>query len=126
MGTIRYMSPEQVAGKSGLVDQRTDVYSLGITLYELATLHEAFEGADRQAFLRWISDEEPRPPRQINPAIPVDLETILLKAISKSPQDRYATAKELADDLRHFIEGEPVLARRAGLADRAAKVGEAA
>ncbi len=121
MGTIRYMSPEQVSGKSNLVDQRTDVYSLGITLYELATLREAFEGSDRQAFLRWISDQEPAPPRQVNPAIPVDLETILLKAIAKAPHDRYTTAKDLADDLAHFIEGKPVLARRAGLGDRAAK-----
>ena len=121
MGTIRYMSPEQVAGKSGLIDQHTDIYSLSITLYELVTLREAFEGSDRQAFLRWISDEEPRLPRQVNPAIPVDLETILLKAISKSPQDRYTTAKEMADDLRHFLEGEPILARRASVADRATK-----
>jgi serine/threonine protein kinase/Flp pilus assembly protein TadD len=121
MGTIRYMSPEQVAGKSSLIDARTDIYSLGITLYELATLHEAFAGSDRQAFLRWISDEEPRPPRQINPSIPLDLETILLKAISKTPQDRYATAQEMAEDLRHFIEGKPVLARRASLTDRAFK-----
>ena len=124
MGTIRYMSPEQVAGNSALVDQRTDVYSLGITIYELITLREAFDGADRQAFLRWISDEEPRPPRQINASIPVDLETIVLKAIAKSPQDRYTTAREFADDLRHFLEGKPVLARRAGLTDRTAKWGK--
>jgi serine/threonine protein kinase/Flp pilus assembly protein TadD len=121
MGTARYMSPEQVAGRSGVVDHRTDIYSLGITLYELATLKEAFEGANRQEFFRRIAEEEPRTPRQINPAIPTDLETILLKAIAKSPQDRYPSAKELADDLKHFLDGEPVLARRASLADRAAK-----
>ncbi len=106
LGTVRYMSPEQVAGKPGAVDPRSDVYSLGITLYELATLQDAFAGSDRQAFLRWITEEEPQPPRQLNPAIPVDLETILLKAIAKSAQDRYLTAKELADDLRRFLEGE--------------------
>ena len=121
MGTIRYMSPEQVAGKPGLIDHRTDIYSLGITLYELATLREAFVGADRQSFQRWISDEEPRSPRLLNPAIPVDLETILLKAVSKSAGDRYASAKELADDLRRFLEGKPIAARRAGPAERTAK-----
>ncbi|MGO9114015.1 MAG: protein kinase domain-containing protein [Thermoguttaceae bacterium] len=121
LGTVRYMSPEQVAGKPNMVDPRTDVYSLGITLYELATLHEAFAGSDRQAFLRWISEEEPRPPRQVNRAILIDLETILLKAIAKSAQDRYLTAKELADDLRRFLEGESILARRANLWDRAGK-----
>ncbi len=121
MGTVRYMSPEQVSGKSGVVDERTDVYSLGVTLYELTTLEEAFDGASRQEFFRQILQEEPRTPRQINPAIPVDLETILLKAIAKSPQDRYPTAKELAEDLKHFLEGRPILARRASLADRAAK-----
>ena len=121
MGTARYMSPEQVSGRSGVVDQRTDVYSLGVTLYELTTLAAAFDGANRQEFYRRILEEEPRTPRQINPAIPVDLETILLKAMAKSPQDRYSTAKELAEDLKHFLEGEPVLARRASLADRAAK-----
>ena len=121
LGTVRYMSPEQVAGKPGAVDPRSDVYSLGITLYELATLQDAFAGSDRQAFLRWITEEEPQPPRQLNPAIPVDLETILLKAIAKSAQDRYLTAKELADDLRRFLEGESILARRANLWDRAGK-----
>jgi len=121
LGTIRYMSPEQAAGNAALVDHRTDVYSLGITLYELATLRDAFDGSDRQAFLRWIAEEEPRAPRRLNPAIPVDLETILLKSIAKLPQDRYATAAALADDLRHFLDGRPVLARRAGLADRAGK-----
>jgi serine/threonine protein kinase len=121
LGTLRYMSPEQVAGKPGMVDPRTDVYSLGITLYELATFEEAFSGADRQAFVRWIAEGEPRPPRQVNPAIPVDLETILLKAIAKAAQDRYQTAQELADDLRRFLVGESILARRASLRDHAAK-----
>ncbi|MCE5269424.1 MAG: serine/threonine-protein kinase [Planctomycetaceae bacterium] len=121
MGTARYMSPEQVAGRPGAVDHRTDVYSLGITLYELATLTEAFDGANRQEIYRRIADEEPRRPRQANPAIPIDLETILLKAIAKLPSERYSTAHELADDLRRFLANEPVSARRASLRDRAAK-----
>lgn len=121
MGTVRYMSPEQAAGSSGVVDQRTDVYSLGITLYELLTLREAFDCADRQSFLRRISHEEPRPPRRVNPAVPPDLETIVLKATAKSPQRRYTTAGELAEDLRRFLEGKPTLARRPTIADRAGK-----
>lgn len=121
LGTVRYMSPEQAAGQSSLVDHRTDVYSLGITLYELLTLQDAFDVADRQEFLRRIADEEPRPPRRINPAVPVDLETIVLKAIAKLPQQRYATAAEMAEDLRRFLRGEPLLARRPTLSDRAGK-----
>jgi tetratricopeptide (TPR) repeat protein len=121
LGTLRYMSPEQVAGKPGMVDGRSDVYSLGVTLYELTTLREAFPGGDRETLLARIAQDEPLAPRQINRAIPADLETILLKAIAKSPTDRYLSAKDLADDLRRFLEGKAVLARRAGLVDRAGK-----
>ncbi len=121
LGTLRYMSPEQAAGRSSLVDQRTDVYSLGVTLYELLTLRDVFEGTDRQELLRRIEHDEPRLPRRIDPAIPVDLETIVLKAISKSRDQRYATAEELADDLRRFLEGKPTLARRPTPVDRAVK-----
>jgi serine/threonine protein kinase/tetratricopeptide (TPR) repeat protein len=121
LGTLRYMSPEQVAGKPAIVDGRSDVYSLGVTLYELATLREAFPDGDRETLLARIAQEEPRSPRKINRAIPADLETILLKAIAKSPADRYLSAKDLADDLRRFLEGKAVLARRAGLMDRAGK-----
>jgi serine/threonine protein kinase/Tfp pilus assembly protein PilF len=123
VGTLRYMSPEQAAGRAAAIDERTDVYSLGIALYELLTLRDAFEGSDRQELLRRIDTEEPLPPRRINPAIPIDLETIILKAISKSRETRYATAKEFADDLRRFLEGKPTLARRPTLPERLAKWG---
>lgn len=121
IGTLRYMSPEQAVGRSAAIDERTDVYSLGITLYELLTLRDALEGPDRQEVLRRIAEEEPPAPRRLNPAIPVDLETIVLKAISKSRDGRYTTARELADDLRRFLEGKPTLARRPTLLDRAGK-----
>src|SRR5262245_57768471 len=104
MGTLRYMSPEQGLARHGLVDHRTDVYSLGATLYELLTGRPAVEGQDRQEILKRITDEEPRPPRSHNRAIPVDLETIVLKALTKEPAERYATAKDLAEDLRRFLE----------------------
>ena len=103
LGTLRYMSPEQALAKRVVVDHRSDIYSLGVTLYELLTLQPAFAGDDRQELLRQIAFEEPRKPRQINARIPQDLETIILKAIEKNPADRYATAQELADDLRRFL-----------------------
>ncbi len=100
LGTLRYMSPEQALAKRGYLDHRTDIYSLGATLYELLTLRPAIDGQDRQEVLRKIAQDEPTPPRRLNPAIPRELETILLKAMSKEPGSRYATAQELADDLR--------------------------
>jgi serine/threonine protein kinase/Flp pilus assembly protein TadD len=121
IGTLRYMSPEQAMAKRGLLDQRTDIYSLGATLYELATLEPAFGGSDRQELLRQIAFEEPKPPRRLNRAVPVDLETILLKALAKEPSGRYATAQEMADDLRRFLADEPVLARRPTFLQKAAK-----
>jgi serine/threonine protein kinase len=123
VGTLQYMSPEQAGGRSGLIDPRTDVYSLGVTLYEFLTLRPAFEGSDRQVLVRRILEDEPTRPRRINPSIPLDLETIVLKAISKNREERYATAQELADDLRRFREGMPTHARRPTLAGRIAKWG---
>ena len=120
VGTLRYMSPEQAAGKSALLDERTDVYSLGITLYELLTLCSAFEGSDRQEVLHRIANEDPIAPRELNPAIPVDLETVVLKAVSKLPELRYANARELADDLQRVLDGKPTMARRPTLLLRAA------
>jgi tetratricopeptide (TPR) repeat protein len=121
LGTLRYMSPEQAMGKRVVIDHRTDVYSLGATLYEVLTLQPAYSGNDRQELLRQIGFEEPRPLRKINKAIPAELETIVLKAMEKSPADRYATAQELADDLRNWLEDRPIRARRPSLQQMAAK-----
>jgi WD40 repeat protein/serine/threonine protein kinase len=123
LGTLRYMSPEQALAKRVPLDHRTDIYSLGVTLYELLSLQPAFPERDRQELLRQIAFEEPRPPRQLNRAIPWELETIVLKAIAKNPSERYAEAKALADDLRRFLEDKPIQARRPTLAQRARKWG---
>jgi len=114
VGTLRYMSPEQALAKRVVVDHRTDVYSLGATLYELLTLEPVFAGRDRQELLRQIAFEEPRRPRQRNRAIPHELETIVLKALEKNPAERYATAQELGDDLQRLLEDKPIRARRPG------------
>lgn len=121
LGTIRYMSPEQAQAKRVPIDHRTDIYSLGVTLYELLTLTPAFPSSDRHMLLRQIASEEPRPLRRLDPTIPGELETIVGKAIAKNPGDRYGTAQELADDLRRFLEDKPILAKPPGLLERAAK-----
>lgn len=121
IGTVRYMSPEQALAKRVLIDHRTDVYSLGITLYELLTLEPGYSGNDRQELLRQIAFEEPRPPRRLNGAIPAELETIILKAMAKNPSERYATARELADDLGRFLEDRPIQARRPTVLQRTNK-----
>jgi eukaryotic-like serine/threonine-protein kinase len=112
VGTFRYMSPEQALARRGVVDHRSDVYSLGVTLYELLTLRPAFPGDDPREILRKVASEDPPPPRRINPAVPPELETVVLKALAKEPRERYATAQELADDLRRWLDDRPVLARR--------------
>jgi serine/threonine protein kinase len=89
VGTLRYMSPEQASAKRVLIDHRTDIYSLGVTLYELLSLEPAFCGEDRQELLRQISFEEPRSPRRVNKRIPAELETIVLKAMEKNPAERH-------------------------------------
>jgi serine/threonine protein kinase len=121
VGTLRYMSPEQALGGGAVVDQRTDLYSLGVTLYELLTLRPAFVGQDRAELLRQIASEEPCPPGRVNQGLPRDLETVVLKAMAKAPAERYATAQELADDLERFLSDVPVRARRPTPAQRAAK-----
>src|SRR2546428_1635814 len=103
LGTLRYMSPEQALGKRIPIDHRTDVYSLGATLYELLTLQPAFDGKDRQELLRQVAFDEPSLPRKVRRDIPHELETIVLKAMEKNPAERYATAQELADDLRRWL-----------------------
>ena len=117
-GTLRYMSPEQALGRRALVDRRTDVYSLAATLYELLALSPVIAGADRQEILRRIAVEEPVPIRRVNAAVPIDLATIVTKALSKEPSNRYETAWRLADDLRLYLEGKPIAARRVGPAAR--------
>jgi serine/threonine protein kinase/Flp pilus assembly protein TadD len=121
LGTLRYMSPEQALAKRVVVDHRTDIYSLGATLYELLTLRPVFDGEDRQVLIRQISFDEPKPLRRIKPQIPVELETILLKALRKNPADRYASAQDLADDLRCFIEHKPIKARPPSWREQALK-----
>jgi serine/threonine protein kinase/WD40 repeat protein len=120
LGTLRYMSPEQAAGGTG-VDHRTDVYSLGATLYELLTLRPAFPGSGPHDVLRRIASEEPPAPRSIAVSIPRDLETVVLKAMTKEPAERYPTAQALAAELKRFLEDRPVLARRPTLAHRLRK-----
>jgi serine/threonine protein kinase len=121
VGTLRYMSPEQALGRPMAVDHRCDIYALGATLYEALTLEHAVPGNDRAEILRRLAVGEPKPLRRHNPAIPRELETMVLKAMARSPADRYATAQQLADDLRRFLENRPILARRPTLLQRVRK-----
>jgi serine/threonine protein kinase len=118
LGTLRYASPEQVLARPGVVDHRSDVYSLGATLYELLTLRPIFEGRDRNELLRQIADEEPPSPGLVQRSVPRELETVVLKAIAKEPSERYPTAQAFADDLQRFLDNRPVLARRPTLLER--------
>ena len=121
VGTLRYMSPEQSQARGGVVDQRTDIYALGVTLYELLTLRPVFNGKDHQELLRQIAQDEPISLRRLNPAVPRDLETVILKSIAKDPASRYTTAQEFAADLRRFMDDQAILARRPGLFERTMK-----
>ncbi len=121
VGTLRYMSPEQVLGKHQVTDHRSDIYSLGLTLYELLTLRPAFESENRQELLRLIASQEPEKPRSLRRSIPRELETIVLKAIEKDPADRYPSAQSLADDLQRFLNHEPILAKPPTVLDRSYK-----
>src|SRR5262249_33278823 len=118
VGTVRYMAPERFGGWS---DPRSDVYGLGVTLYELLTLHPAFVESDRHRLIEQVTHEDPARPRKTDRLIPRDLETIVLKAIAKEPGRRYQTAAELAGDLGRFLAGEPVRARRVGPWERGVK-----
>ena len=115
VGTLRYMAPEQFEGTT---DHRSDIYSLGLTLYELLTLQHAFEDSHQGPLIRQKMHGAPPSPRTRNPAIPRDLETIILKASAAAPGDRYQSAGELAEDLERFLDERPVAARRAGPAEQ--------
>ncbi|MCI0681893.1 MAG: serine/threonine-protein kinase [Gemmataceae bacterium] len=121
LGTPRYMSPEQAAALKQPVDHRSDIYSLGATLYELATGRPVFDAATPHAVVHQILNSEPLPPRRLNPDVPRDLETIILKCIAKDPARRYASAGELAEDLRSFTLDRAIKARRPSLAVRTAR-----
>jgi hypothetical protein len=123
LGTIRYASPEQVSGQRVVLDQRTDLYSLGATFYELMTLQPVFTAPTRQSLLQQILTCDPVAPHSINPSIPPELETILLKLLNKRPEERYGSAQAVADDLRRFLRDEPILAQPPSLADRVRKWG---
>ena len=115
VGTLRYMAPERFRGEC---DARADVYALGLTLYELLVLRPAFDGTDRLQLIEQIGRQEPARLRTLDPRIPRDLETIVMKAIEKDPRRRYPSAEALAGDLRRFLADEPIQARRIGPLER--------
>lgn len=115
VGTLRYLSPERLQGESGI---QGDIYSLGATLYELVTLQPPFRDAEQAVLVQQIANTEPLRPRKVNPSIPRDLETIIVKAMAKDAQDRYASAGELAADLQCYLEDRPIAARRATPVER--------
>jgi WD40 repeat protein/serine/threonine protein kinase len=115
VGTIRYMAPERFQGRS---DGRSDLYSLGLTLYELLTLRPAFQETDRSKLVHQVTHAESTPPRKLNPTIPRDLETIVLKATAREPGHRYQTAADMAADLQRFVEDRPIRARRVSLTEQ--------
>jgi eukaryotic-like serine/threonine-protein kinase len=118
VGTVRYMAPERFAGQC---DARSDVYSLGLTLYELVALQPAYYGADRQTLIERVLHEAPARLSKLAPNVPRDLNTIVAKAIARDPGNRYATAGALADDLQRFVEDRPIRARRVSPAERLAR-----
>jgi tRNA A-37 threonylcarbamoyl transferase component Bud32/outer membrane protein assembly factor BamB len=121
LGTPRYMSPEQANAAQRPVDERSNIYSLGATLYELATGAPVHDGDTPQRLIMQILEVEPVLPSRHRPEMPRDLETILLKCLAKEPQRRYGSAQELADDLRRFASGDAIKARRPSLRERAAR-----
>ena len=120
LGTPAYMPPEQALGKLE-IGPAADVWALGALLYACLTARPPFQAADPLTTLRWVVENDPVPPRQLNPAVPRDLETAALKCLRKAPGERYASAGALAEDLRRFLAGEPVAARPVSRAERAVK-----
>ncbi|MDB4966513.1 MAG: Protein kinase [Myxococcales bacterium] len=120
-GTPLYMAPEQAKGQTARIDRRTDVYGLGATLYNLLSGRHPFEGDTAVDVIFKLTNDDATPLRLLDPAIPVDLETITMKCLEKDPARRYDSARALADDLKAWVDGEPILARRTSLGYRVAK-----
>lgn len=121
LGTLRYMSPEQAKAKHKKVDHRSDIYSLGATLYELLTFQPAVPGFEQHEALSNIINEEPIPPRKVRRDVPRELEIICLKTLEKEPNARYATARDFAEDLRRYTFDMPIAARPPGSLERSIK-----
>ncbi len=111
LGTLRYASPQQLQSRKMAIDHRTDIYSLGATLYELTTLSPVFDADSEAEVITKVIYDDPEPLRQLNPRIPADLEVIVNKAMAKRPEDRYADASDFADDLENFVAGKNIKAR---------------
>lgn len=118
VGTPFYMSPEHAKGKLASLDRRSDIYSLGVTMYELFTGVVPFPGDTPVEVLIKVIDKDPPPIRKINPRIPIDIETIIMKCLEKDPNRRYNSAKELAEDIRRYLDGDPIQARPATITYR--------
>lgn len=124
LGTFRYMSPEQSGSQKAVLDHRTDIYSLGATFYELLSLEPVFDGASHAELLYQILHNEPRKLREWNRAVPQELETIVLKSLSKNPADRYRTAADFSADIQRYLNHQPIQARRPSLFDLVRKWGK--
>jgi WD40 repeat protein/serine/threonine protein kinase len=122
MGTPSYMAPEQALGLTQAIGPRTDIYALGAILYETLTGRPPFKGASMLDTMEQVRTRDPVPPSQLQPKVPRDLESVCLQCLQRIPRKRYGTALELAEDLRRFLDGEPVRARPVGRLERTAKL----